>query len=58
MEHKNHKAIKPDIEPPDSTCPPAGIQAPEPLVDSHKPLEEIPAHDGGKGSLPWTEPSA
>jgi len=52
MGHDSHKATQPELD--DSAVQREDDDATldEPLEDSHKPLRDIPANEGGKGSLP------
>jgi len=52
MQHGNHKAEKPEET---TSGPQASVprdEPAEPQGDSHKPLDQIPANEGGKGDAP------
>jgi len=50
MEHGSHKVVNESdaSQSSDASKPAADSELREPLADSHKPLDEIPANEGGK----------
>jgi hypothetical protein len=55
MGHESHKATHPESDAVVERDRGADAAPDDPLEDSHKPLKQIPANEGGKGSLPGVD---